>query len=82
MWLSYGVDTRAGQKVGPADRHCSPFITLRVSSVLLPGNDPKCHYPGVYRVGVFVFVVAQSIQDMPALPITHQAVDIGLPRLR
>jgi hypothetical protein len=66
----------------------SSFITLRLSSVLLPGrkkaarNDPKCHHPRVYRAGLFVFVVAQQVQDMSAVSITDKTVGIGLPRLR
>jgi hypothetical protein len=43
---------------------------------------PKRHYSRLYRAGVFVFVVAQPIQDLSAVSITDKTVGIGLPRLR
>ena len=81
------LDTRARQKVGPAGCHCSSFTTLRLS-VLRPGrkkaarNAPKSHYYRFYHVGVFAAVVAQPIQDMSAMSITHKTVGGGLPCLR
>jgi hypothetical protein len=55
--------------------------------VLRPGgkkaarNAPKCHYSRLYCAGVFVPVVAQPIQDLSAVSITHKTMGIGLPRL-
>src|SRR5437016_1732410 len=86
MWLSTGLDTRARQKVGPAGRRCSSFITLKFF-VLRSGctkaarNAPKCHYSRLNRARVFVFVMAQPIQVMSEVSITHKTVGIGLPRL-
>jgi hypothetical protein len=45
-------------------------------------NAPKCHCSSFYRAGVVVFVVAQPIQDLSAVSITHKTVGIRLPRLR
>jgi hypothetical protein len=45
-------------------------------------NDPERHSSRLCRAGVFVPVVAQPIQDMSAVSITHKTVGIGLPRLR
>jgi hypothetical protein len=44
-------------------------------------NAPKCHYSRLYCAGVFVPVVAQPIQNMSPVPITHKKVGIRLPRL-
>jgi hypothetical protein len=52
--------------------------------VLRPGrkqaarNAPKCHYSSFYRAGVFVPLVAQPIQDLSAVSITHKTVGIDL----
>jgi hypothetical protein len=87
MWLPAHLDTSARQKVGPADWHCSSFITLKLS-VLRPGsrktarNVPKCHSSCLCRAGVFVPVVARPIQDMSEVSITHKTMGIRLPRLR
>jgi hypothetical protein len=43
-------------------------------------NDRKRHYPRC-RPGVFVFVVAQQVQDMSAVSIAHKTLGIRLPRL-
>jgi hypothetical protein len=45
-------------------------------------NDPKRHHYRLHRPGVFVFVVAQPIQAVSAVSITHKTVGIRLPRLR
>ena len=42
---------------------------------------PKRHSSRLCRAGVFVFVVAQPVQDLSAVSITHKAVGIRLPRL-
>jgi hypothetical protein len=44
-------------------------------------NVPKCRYSRLYRVGNIVFMVAQPIQDLSAVSITHKTVGIRLPRL-
>jgi len=87
VWLSTRLDTRTRQRVSPAGRHCSSFITLKLfvfrsGRIKAVRNDPKCQYSRLYRAGVCVPVVAQPIQDMSALSITHKTVGIGLPRLR
>src|SRR5262249_46508738 len=79
VWLSTRLDTRARQKVSPAGRHRSSLITLRLSSVSRPGrkkacNAPKHHSSRLCRASVFIPVVAQSIQDMSAVSITHKTV--------
>jgi hypothetical protein len=87
VWLLARLDSRAKPKVGPAaDRRFSSFTLRRTSGCGLrkkaARNAPKCHYSRLYRAGVFVFVVAQPIQDMSAVSITHKTVGIRLPRLR
>jgi hypothetical protein len=87
MWLPARLDTRARQKVGPAGRHYSSFTTLRslwccgLAEKRWARNAPKRHSSHLYRAGVRVPVVAQSIQDMSTVSITHKAVGIRLPRL-
>jgi hypothetical protein len=58
------ADNGARQTIRLTGRHCSGFITLKLF-VLRPGkavlNAPKCRYSRLYRAGVFVFVVSQSI---------------------
>src|SRR5262245_51509659 len=84
--LSTRLYTRARQKVSPAGRHRTSLITLRLSSVLRPGRKKACnarkrHSSRFCSVGVFVPVVAQPIQDMSAVSITHKTVGNRLPRL-
>ena len=86
MWLPTRLATSARQNGGAGGRRCSSFTTLRLS-MLRPGrkkaarNAPKCHYSRLYRAGGIVRVVAQPIQDMSAVSITHKTVGIRLPRL-
>jgi hypothetical protein len=44
-------------------------------------NAPKRHSSHLCRAGLFVPVVAQPIQDMSEVSITHKTVGIRLPRL-
>jgi hypothetical protein len=45
-------------------------------------NAPKRHSSHLYRASLFVPVVAQPIQDMSEVSITHKTMGIRLPRLR
>jgi hypothetical protein len=86
MWLPTRLDTRARQGVNHAARHWSSFLRLKLF-VLRSGttkaarNAPKCHYSRLYRAGLFVPVVAQPIQNMSEVSITHKTMGIRLPRL-
>jgi hypothetical protein len=78
-------------------KHCYAILDTRARKLALrserlsvlraPGrktaarDDPKCRYYRLYRPGVFVPMVANSIQDMSEVSITHQTVGIRLPRL-
>jgi hypothetical protein len=46
-----------------------------------PRNAPKRHYSSLYRAGFFVFVVAEPIQDLSAVSISHKTVGVRLPCL-
>jgi hypothetical protein len=76
VWLPARLAGRARQKVGPAVRCWSSFIPLRLRNV------PKYRYSRLHGTGLFVFVVAEPIQDLSAVSITDKTVGIGLPRLR
>jgi hypothetical protein len=57
------------------------FLCCDLAGKKAARNDPECHYSRLYRAGVFVPVVAQQVQDMSALSITHKTVGVRLPRL-
>jgi hypothetical protein len=61
--------------------HTKTLFCVAASQEKAARNDPKCHYSGLYRSGVFALMVAQPIQDVSALSITHKAVGVRLPRL-
>jgi hypothetical protein len=44
-------------------------------------NVPKSSYSRLHSAGIVVFVVAQPIQNMSAVSITHKTLGIRLPRL-
>jgi hypothetical protein len=66
-----------------ARRIAARLVVHRAKTLWLPTsrNVPKRHYYRLYRAGVVISVVAQQIQDMSAMSITHKTVGIGLPRL-
>src|SRR5262245_659203 len=80
VWLSTRLDTRARQRLSSTDRHCSSFTLIL--KVCRARNVPKSSYSRLYHAGVFVLVVAQQIQDMSAVSLTHKAVGVYLSRLR
>jgi len=80
VWLSTRLDTRARQRLSSTDRHCSSFTLIL--NVCRARNVPKSSYSRLYHAGVFVLVVAQQIQDMSAVSLTHKAVGVYLSRLR